>query len=360
MTLPGAPVVDARWVQPAPALPLPPRPHTVFTAVPGTAARLANQGALRVALRPGPLFTLVLALIVLVPMAVIGEMWLLAVAAPVVGIGTPVLGYVTARRRLRRSFDVICAPGATMAVQLGPDALDIGDAHSYVRLDYERISAVRTSGAVVALRVDNRLRLTFPRELFPAPMAEYLRHLIWHRGNPQHGAPPPLPPLPTLLHPQAALVADETTARTLFAAEIREPLARPGVLIRFGLGAVATTGLIGWLVGPGWTALPILMFAIMVYGTVRAIRRPGPEAARTVRHAVPGSVLATQFGADALVYQTRTHLLRTRYADITTLALRRDVAVVTNISGLTVLPRELVPADVVARLRELGVTVVER
>ncbi|WP_336080971.1 hypothetical protein [Nocardia sp. SSK8] len=342
------------FTHPAPALPLPPRPDTVFTAVPDTSARLAHRGALRVALRPSALIPLLAAMLILLPMSVLLGLWWQAAGAVVIGVGGPTLAYTVTRRRLRRSFDVICAPGATMAVQLGPDALDIGDVHSYVRVAYGRISAIRTAGAIVVLHVDNHLRLNFPRELFPAPLAEQLRHLIWHRDNPQPGAPAPLPELPTLLHPQATLVADDATARTLFGAEIREPLLRQGVLIRFGVGAVVMTGVIGWFLGPLWMILPIGMFALMAYATVRAIRHPGPEATRIIRHATPGAVLATQFGADALVYQTRTHLLRIRYPDIRAITLRPDTAVITHLSGRTVLPRPLLPDEVATRLRTLG------
>ncbi|MFE3541724.1 hypothetical protein ACFXK0_01995 [Nocardia sp. NPDC059177] len=347
---------DDPFLCPAPALPLPPRPDAVFTASPGTAARLAHRGALRVVLRPASVITSAAALLLMLPLTALLGLWLPAVVLLVVGIGGPVSSYLATRRRLRRTFDLICAPGAAMAVQLGPDALDIADTHSYVRIAYERITAIRTSGAMVVLHVDG-LRLNFPRELFPAPMAEHLRHLIWNRAQPLPGSPAPLPALPTLLQPQATLVADDATAPALYAAEIREPLLRRSVQIRFVVTAVVATGLLGWLLGPGWMLLPILMCAIMTYATVRAVRKPGPDAVRRVRHAVPGAVLATQFGSDAVVYQTVVHLLRTPYSDITKIVLRPDVAVVHGGYGLTVIPRALFPEQVVSELRRRGVTI---
>ncbi|WP_278263442.1 hypothetical protein [Nocardia sp. AG03] len=353
--------VDDRLTHPAPELPLPPRPDTVFAAPPGTAARLAHRGALRVALSPGPLIAMVGALLVLLPIAVVLGLWLHVAAVAALTVGAPTLSYVVARRRLRRSFAVICAPGAVMAVQLGPDALDVADAYSYVRVGYERVTAVRTSGAVVVLHVDSALRLNFPRELFPAPMAEHLRHLIWHRDNPRPGGPPPLPPLPTLLEPQARLVADDTTARALFTGDLRVRIAQPAVLIRFTLATVFATAGFGWYLGPVWTTVPILFAAATAYTVYRIVHSPGPDAGRSVRHAVPGAVLATQFGADAVVCETSTHLRRHRYTEIAAIDLHPEIAVLRLTTGeISTLPRALFPEQIVTWLRQRGLSITTR
>lgn len=352
--------IEDPFDRPAPVLPLPARPDSVFVPGPDTADRLARRGALRVLLLPR----------VLVPVGVAAALsvGLLALTGDVVpalpGLLLPVLlaaGYPLLRRRIRRLCAFDCVAGTPMGVQLGPDGLDLGTAQVYVRIPYERIRGIQLRGPLAIVRLGS-VAMHLPAGLFPEPMADRLRELVWQRDTPPPAGPPALPPLPTLLTPQAVFVAGPGTAAEMLRTRLVTPWRRTGIRVRTGLLATGMVAL-GWWIGGGRGAL--MVGAVLVLTAVlvgRAIHAPSAELLdRTGQVAAPGRRFAAQFGSDALVLQTSTELMRVAYPDLTGIEIGPAMTVVGYGHGQQiVLPSELLPDFAQRRLIARGIRVTHR
>ncbi|MFD6221072.1 hypothetical protein [Nocardia asteroides] len=352
------PVTDDVFLRPANALPLPPQPDAVLTADAGTATRLAHQSALLALTRPVTVIAFALVTIGLVWLSLGRGLWIPAASAVAVGSAGPVAVFLVTRRRLRRGFARLYGPGARAATRIGPDSMDIVDAGCYLRLPYENIEAIAEVGAFTVVRTKTRGPLVLPSELFPGAITERLPTLVANRLDPLPGCPDPLPPLPTLPFPQATVIADDSTARDLHRAVLREPWTRIPLVVSVAVFAVTVVALTGWVVGPRWAALEVVACALLGLVSFYAAHNPPAEDTASLTHAAPGAVLAAQFGSDAVALQTCSDLMLVRYAAIRRIDIRGAVATVRMTArGPLFVPEGLFPQPVRARLRHLGVRV---
>ncbi|MGW6730437.1 hypothetical protein ACWF9G_31445 [Nocardia sp. NPDC055029] len=350
---------DAPFRHTAPMVPLPTQPDSIFTADADTIARLAHRGALLTVRHPARIFVPAAIALALLPLGEIHGLWMQAVLTLAVVLGWPVVGYLTARRGLRRAFAPIYAPGADCAIRLGPDAMDIVDAYSYARLPYEFIVSIRESGAFTLLETV-WTPVFAPRELFPPSIVERLPALFENRREPLPGSAAPLPPIPTVPSPHATLVADDDLGRHLLSATLREPWTRIPLVAAVSMFVVTVVALTGWLFGPRWAGLIIVMCVVLACVSFYAARNPAPDDIRALKYATPGAVMATQFGSDGFVFQTATALLRIPYADIRRIDIRDGVTIMRRSSrdSTYAIPTALFPEPVPTQLQRLGVRVV--
>ncbi|WP_278263441.1 hypothetical protein [Nocardia sp. AG03] len=355
--LESAPPQTDPFTEPAPAIPGIDAPDASVTPTPGTAAQLARYTALRAAPRH---VAIILAIavststIVLLWLGLSGEQILVIQA--VVAVYVLVATYFSLRRQYR-AVSRSDVTGGSCALALGADALDLADGASRTRIGYDRIGSVRATRRVVDLGFDNR-HVALPRALFADdPLAE-LRRLVDPGAAPR---PAPLPPMPRLPRPQAQLVIAADTAHRLTVARRLEPYRRtPGRLaIVLVLLEVCAFGGLEYGV-PG--ALSALVGAVLWVLAVRFwMRRPSANAVRQYQGMLPASSgLAAQFGTDAMVLAGATFLLRVPYSNVAEVTLRADCAVVKYGAAPLVLPRGLFPPEVLPRLQEVGVVIVDR
>ncbi|WP_410870266.1 hypothetical protein [Nocardia sp. A7] len=348
--------IDA-FDQLAPEIPGLDAPDASFALTPGTAAQLARHNALRAAPRSIGIF-----LAIAVPTTTIVLLWLgLPWASMVVGNGAVVV-YVVAVTyfSLHRQFRSLSRSDVTTgscAITLGADALDLAEASSRSRIGYDRIRSIGATRHIVTLSFDNR-HLALPRPLFPDALLAQLRRLVDHQPTTRPSA---LPPFPRLPHPQVHTVIAADTARRLTVARRLEPWRRVQGLLAIAF-LLAEAGAFGGLEYGVPGALTALLFVSLGALTIWFwMRRPSENALRQYQGMLPvASGLAAQFGTDAVVLAGSTFMLRAPYSLVPKVVLRADCAVVHYGTTPLILPRALFPAEVLPRLRELGVTVVER
>ncbi|MEV6058866.1 hypothetical protein AB0L62_02590 [Nocardia asteroides] len=349
---------DDPFQRPAYAMPMPPQPDAVLTADSGTAARFAHQAALVALTRPVTLVAFVLAAGGLIWLSVAHRLWIPTVLAVAVVSAGPAILYLVTRRRLRRRFGHLYGPGARVATRIGPDSMDIVDDGCYLRLPYEFIRAVTEAGAFTVVHTTARGPLVFPSELFPPAISERMPNLVANRRDPLPGCPAPLPPMPTLPSPQATVIADDSTARHLRQAILRDPWTRVPLVLSVALSVVAVVALTGSVFGPRWAGLEVALCALLGFVSFHATRNPAAEDIEALRHAAPGAVLAAQFGNDAVAIQTNSDLLRIRYPAISRIDIRGAVAIVRlSTRDPLFVPAGLFPEPVPGRLRQLGIRV---
>ncbi|MFD6395136.1 hypothetical protein [Nocardia sp. NPDC060249] len=343
--------------RPAPEIPGLDAPDATIALTPGTAAQLARHNALRAAPR-----YIGIVLAIAVPASMIVLLWIGLPLASILVIEGVVVAYVFLAMffSLRRQFRSLSRSDITTgscAVTLGADALDLAEASSRTRIGYDRIRSVRASRRVVTLSFDNR-HLALPRALFPDALLTRLRLLI---DTEPAARPSPLPPLPRLPQPQVHTVIAADTAHRLTIARRLEPwrrisgrIATVFLFIEAGaLGALAY-GVLGAL----WAVVIASLFALALRFWMR---RPSEKATGQYQGMFPVATgLTAQFGTDAVVLGGATFLLRAPYSIVTEVVVRADCAVVKYGTTPLVLPRALFAPEVLPRLRELGVTVVER
>ncbi|MGW5917373.1 hypothetical protein ACWFPY_00125 [Nocardia fluminea] len=341
----------------APEIPGLDAPDATCTLTPGTAAQLARHNALRAAPRYIAIF-----LAIAIPASTIVLLWLGLPMEPILAIQGVVVAYVVivmyfSLQRQFRSLSRSDVTTGSCAVTLGADALDLAEGSSRTRIGYDRIRSVRATRRVVTLSFDNR-HLALPRALFPDALLTRLRPLV---ETASAARPSPLPPFPRLPQPQSHTVIASDTARRLTIARRLElwrrvsgQLATVLLLIEAcALGALAS-GI------PG--ALTALVIASLFGLTIRFwMRRPSESALRQYQGMLPvASGLAAQFGTDAVVLGGATFMLRAPYSIVNKVVVRTDCAVLSYGNTALVYPRALFPPETCRRLRELGVTVVER
>ncbi|MFC9661774.1 hypothetical protein ACFVJ5_16180 [Nocardia sp. NPDC127606] len=345
------------FTQLAPEIPGLDAPDAIFALTPGTAAQLARHNALRAAPR-----YIGIVLAIAVPTSTIALLWIGLPLASILVLQSVVVAYVLVVMyfSLRRQFRSLSRSDVTTgscAIALGDDALDLAEGSSRTRIGYDRIRTVRATRRVVTLSFDNR-HLALPRPLFPDAPLTQLRLLIATEPSPRPSA---LPPFPRLPQPQVHTVIAADTARRLTIARRLEPWRRASgqlatvlLLVEAGAFGALEFGI------PG--ALSALVIALLFGLTVRFwMRRPSENALRQYQGLLPvASGLAAQFGTDAAVLGGATFLLRAPYSIVTKVVVRADCAVLNYGKTALVYPRALFPPEICHRLRELGVTVVER
>ncbi|MFC8380560.1 hypothetical protein [Nocardia sp. NPDC057272] len=346
------------FTQLAPEIPGLDAPDATFVLTPGTAAQLARHNALRAA----PRYIGIL-LAIAVPTSTIMLLWLGLPFESILVFQGVIVAYVLVAVyfSLRRQFRSLSRSDVTTgscAITLGADALDLAEGSSRTRIGYDRLRSVSATRRIVTLGFDNR-HVALPRELFPDPLFTRLRELV--------GADPTarlasLPPLPRLPHPQVHTVIAADTAHRLTVARRLEPWRRPvwgPLAIVFLLTEACAFGALGYAV-PG--ALSALILASLLALTIRFwMRRPSENALRQYQGMLPvASGLAAQFGTDAVVLAGATFMLRAPFSIVTEVIVRADCAVLKYGTTPLILPRALFAPEVLPRLRELGVRVVER
>ncbi|WP_280346180.1 hypothetical protein [Nocardia neocaledoniensis] len=349
--------------RPIPALPVLANPDSSYTTMPGTNDQLVHHNALRTAIRPTLIWSVIMVPVYLAPFLIFP---LPVAAIPVVVIAVVAwiaLSYYLRLRKMFRSVIDNAAPAPTTSVRLGADAVDLADRTSHSRIAHNRITSLTTGRGVAILRYDG-LRLVMPQELWPEAVAVRLRELIDPRRTATPGDPPPQPPLPRPPSPHVTVVAGPDTAHRLAVALRREPWRAPvSVASVIGLALIAVSAVIlgADRYGALGAVFPAAICVLLGAGAWHLVHRP---AGAIMRHelssAYPGATISAQFGADAVLLATPAWILRVSYTVIEKLTLRSDVALLAYGQIPIALPGALFPPQIVEGLRERGVTVHER
>ncbi|MFE3541725.1 hypothetical protein ACFXK0_02000 [Nocardia sp. NPDC059177] len=340
----------------APEIPGLDNPDVTVTLTPGTAAQLARHNALRAAPRH-----IGIVLAVAVPSITIALLWLglpwewMVMFQGAFAAYAAVVVYISLLRQYR-SLTRSDITAGSCAIALGSDALDLAEGTARTRIGYDRIRSVTATRGLVTLSFDNR-HLALPSALFPDVLLAELRRLI--DGEPSTRAP--LPPLPRLPHPQAHTVIAADTARRLTLARRFEPFRRASGRLTLAFLLAEACALGGLTRGAGGALVALVASTLAALAVRFWMRRPSENALRQYQGMLPAaSGLAVQFGTDALILAGSTFLLRAPFSIATRLTVRTDCAVLKYGAAALVLPQALFPQEVLPRLRELGVTVVER
>ncbi|MFD4430978.1 hypothetical protein [Nocardia sp. NPDC058497] len=149
----------------------------------------------------------------------------------------------------------------------------------------------------------------------------------------------------------------------LAVAHLSEPWRRPRAKINaacLGVVALEIAILGGLRFGPLGVLFPLVIAALLALLVWRGTQHPSETVLRVIRPtAAPGATLAAQFGSDAVLIAAATYLLRVPYTAISAIDIRGSVAAFGYGELPIMLPSALFPPEIVGRLRELGVQIVE-
>jgi hypothetical protein len=268
-----------------------------------------------------------------------GLYWILAIA-----LLTPAIMVPLGRWRGRRTASQYPAGSVTEVLLGTEDLVIVRPSGDRSEIAYARIRQVRTFGSLQAIYLRNTY---WPTTL---PTGALTEEALAHVHERMYGAPPAPDSLMTA-DPTRTFVAPPGWATHVAGVYTRANLGRPAFLVRFGLISLALL-VLAVLVSP-WCALVIpVLFVVVVLGgyvpTLRMLRRVVPD----------GSVATIEVLEDRVVYRNAGGAREIRYADVRSVAVRDDIVLMrlTTPRGAGVMPRALVPDDVLHRLGTPGGT----
>jgi hypothetical protein len=262
-----------------------------------------------------------------------GVCWIAAVALFTAALVLPLVRW--RERRVAAQYPA----GSVTEVRLDTYALVIlRPSGERSELAYEGIRRVRTFGSLQAIYLRGS---RWPELLPTGALTEEALSRLHER---MRGAPPTT---------EVGVTADATRTFAVpagWAAHVagvyaRANLRRPAFLLRFGLVCLAI--LVVAVLDSWWWALVVpVLFAVVVLGgyvpTLRMLRGVLPD----------GSTATSEVLGDRLVYRNASGVREIRYADIRGVDVRGDVVLMrlTTPRGVGVLPRALIPDDLLQRL----------
>lgn len=360
---PGAPGPwhpPTAWAAPAGYAPLPPipvieSPTAVFYPGPDTAGILARAVARRARLSWESVRSFAMVWLVYMAILWIVVGWAAIVVSTILMVLILPLRFAIGggqERRLAAQYRLILSPGQVMAARFGPEAVEIQQFDSRIRLSYRDIRKLEVRDQLIMMRLATGYT-AYPRELFPDYALDYVHSVLPNGPRPTATslvpAPPPLPPLPPLNQPTAVYIALPDTAAHL-AKSLTHRMCR-SILILGGITALPMMLLYGAAARPGYLLLAAVTLVFLIGRAAWLLYSIPRMTQRISSYAAPGRQMAARFGPDAFDIHTATSHRRIPYAAIRSLTTRPDTVFLRSGPLLTAYPRALFPDHALAYIR---------